>query len=67
MNEEDEFKNMFSKIVAEQVELQNMLGFEKSLEDFWKSVEDGSIFKNEELMQVAKKIVKKNPGIMDNF
>lgn len=64
----DELEQMFNKMVVEQQEKINAGGsLDSMLDDFWKSIEDGSLFENEEIMKLADEIVKKNPGIMDNF
>ena len=64
----DELEQMFNKMVVEQQGKINAGGsLDSMLDDFWKSIEDGSLFENEEIMKLADEIVKKNPGIMDNF
>ena len=64
----DELEQMFNKMVVEQQGKINAGGsLDSMLDDFWKSIEDGSLFENEEIMKLADEIVKKSPGIMDNF
>lgn len=41
--------------------------FQNSLDKFWASVEDGSIFEDKEFMEMAQKIIQKNPNLMDNI
>lgn len=64
----DELEQMFNKIVVEQQnKLDNGCTLDSMMDDFWKSIENGSMFEDKELMKLADEIVKKNPGIMDNF
>lgn len=43
--------------------------FQTELDDFWKSVEDGSIFENisPEVWEIVNRIVENNKEIMDEF